>query len=46
MLAGGFFSCVASELRSSVIYGFLMGTTILLALAADFLVTPALMMAP
>jgi predicted RND superfamily exporter protein len=44
VLAGGFFSCIGSELRSSVIYGFLMGTTVLLALAADLFVTPALMM--
>jgi len=43
VLAGGFYACLVSELRSSVIYGALMGTTVLFALVADYFVTPALM---
>jgi len=43
VLAGGFYSCMISDLRSSVIYGGLIGTTVLLALVADYFVTPALM---
>jgi predicted RND superfamily exporter protein len=43
VLAAGFYACIASELRSSIIYGGLMGTVVLLALAADYFVTPALM---
>lgn len=43
VLAAGFFACIASELRSSIIYGGLMGTTVILALVADYFVTPALM---
>jgi predicted RND superfamily exporter protein len=43
VLAGGFYISVVSELRSSVIFGSLVGTTVILALAADYFVTPALM---
>jgi predicted RND superfamily exporter protein len=43
VLAGGFYISVASEMRSSVIFGLLLGTTVILALAADYFVTPALM---
>ncbi|MCP4897048.1 MAG: RND family transporter [bacterium] len=43
VLAAGFYACLVSELRSSIIYGGLMGTTVVMALVADYFVTPALM---
>jgi predicted RND superfamily exporter protein len=43
VLAGGFYISVVSEMRSSVIFGALLGTTVILALVADYFVTPALM---
>jgi predicted RND superfamily exporter protein len=43
VLAGGFYLGMVGELRSSVIYSALIGTTVLFALIADYFVTPALM---
>jgi predicted RND superfamily exporter protein len=43
VLAGGFYAGVVGELASSVIYSGLMGTVVLVALVADFFITPALM---
>ena len=43
VLAGGFFTCLSSDMLSTWTFGLLMGLAVIFALASDFFLTPALM---
>jgi len=43
VLAGGFFTCLSSDMLSTWTFGLLMGLAVIFALIADFFLTPALM---
>jgi predicted RND superfamily exporter protein len=44
VLSGGFFICMLAEMKNTYYYGLLTGSAVVLALVADFFLTPALMM--